>query len=215
MTPQRSRRYFRWRSALVGLAAVVMISLAGAWYFGMFNDNFRVVVPGQLYRSGQMTQVELRETIAAHGIRTILNLRGASVEPWYSEEVKAAKELGVRHVDIALSATCLPPPDKAADLVRAFREGPYPMLLHCRAGADRTGLACAVYEMAVARRSLDQALRGQLTWRYKHFAIGKWRAMDDFFELYRRTSGGKDLAQWILDDYPAIYARQNGASPPG
>ena len=213
MSLQRDRKHPRWRFVLAGGAVVAAIISISLWYLGVLNDNFRVVDRGKFYRSGQMSPRELRETVSAYGIRTIVNLRGMSVDPWHSQEVKAVSELGVRYVEIALSATSLPPPERAADLVRAFREGPYPMLIHCKGGADRTGLACAIYEMVVAHHSLDEALRAQLTWQCRHLPIGKWRAMDDFFDLYREMGRGKDLAQWIFDDYPAVYAKQNGVLP--
>jgi hypothetical protein len=38
--------------------------------------------------------------------------------------------------------------------------------------------------------------------------------MDDFFKLYRRTSQGKDLAQWIVEDYPDLYENQTQPSAP-
>jgi protein tyrosine phosphatase (PTP) superfamily phosphohydrolase (DUF442 family) len=158
-----------------------------------------------------MTEQDIRATVSAYGIKTIINLCREKREPWYSGEVKVAKELGLRHVDIGMNASQLPPPEKLAALLRVFAEGPYPILIHCWAGADRTGLACAIYRVVVEHDGFATAVSNNLTWRYGHFASGNARAMDDFFELYRQTGGGKDLAQWIVKDYPRLYEMRMGA----
>ena len=211
MTSRKDRKYSPWLFALGGLAIATTVIVICSWYLGLLTDNFRVVTRRKLYRSGQMSQRELRRTVSTYGIRTIINLQGASSEPWYSGELKTADALGVKHLDIGLCPSRLPPPDKAADLVRAFTQGEYPMLIHCYAGSDRTGLACAIYEMIVTHDPLNEALKEQLTWRCGHFAIGKVRAMDDFFELYRQTAGSKNLARWIVEDYPSHYIERRPA----
>ena len=54
--------------------------------------------------------------------------------------------------------------------------------IHCRIGADRTGLACALFELVVRRRPADLARR-QLSWRYGHvpWLDGRSHAMDQAF----------------------------------
>ena len=104
-----------------------------------------------------------------------------------------------------MNADKLPPPEKMKEMLQVFDDGPFPILIHCRAGADRTGLASTVYRVVVEHDRFAKAVRDNLTWRYGHFANGDAHAMDDFFTLYRRTSQGKDLAEWILEDYPELY----------
>lgn len=204
-----TQRYSRRRLWLIVVASLFVANLGGLYYIGKFTDNFRVVSPGRMYRSAQMSDHTLRKTITTYGIKTIINLRGASLEAWYTIEVKIARELGVNLVDIELDPTRLPPPDKLQMLLRVFSEGPYPILVHCQAGADRTGLASVIYKVVFEHEELSAALNAHLTWRQGHLPIGKTQAMDEFFALYRKTGRGKDLATWIREIYPVLYAMQD------
>jgi protein tyrosine/serine phosphatase len=42
----------------------------------LFGENFHAVVPGELYRSAQLSGSRLERHIQAEGIRTVINLRG-------------------------------------------------------------------------------------------------------------------------------------------
>ena len=83
----------RWRILLVAIGLLATTILLGLYYIGATTNNFRVVSPGRVYRSGQMTEQDIRAAISEHGIKTIVNLRGTKQEPWYSAEVKVAEEL--------------------------------------------------------------------------------------------------------------------------
>jgi protein tyrosine/serine phosphatase len=138
----------------------------------------------------------------------MINLKGVEKKPWYLDEIKAAEDMGIVHVDIGLNPWRLPPPKELVKLLDAFKTEPYPIWIHCQAGSDRTGLACVLYRVVQEHASLDEAIKDQLTWRYGHWAYGNARAMDTFFELYRQTGKTRDLVRWIMDDYPAIYAER-------
>ena len=204
-TPPKRKNSWRRRSLLAAVAVLAAAIVFGLYYMGVFTHNFGVVSRGMVYRSAQMSGEDIRATISKYGIKTIINLRGVKREPWYAKEAKIAQELGVTLVDIGMRADKLPPPDEMKEMLRVFREGPFPILIHCRAGADRTGLASTVYRVVVKHDRFAKAVSENLTWRYGHFAKGDAHAMDDFFTLYRRTSQGKDLAQWILEDYEDLY----------
>lgn len=159
-----------------------------------------------------MTDQALRRTINAYKIQTVINLKGTSKKPWYLAEKQAAEDCRILYLSVELNPWKLPPPDKLAILVHTFQKGPYPMLVHCNAGADRAGLASVLYRVVVEHAPLEVALSEQLTWRYGHFTLGKARAMDIFFDLYRQTGTGKDLVSWIIEDYPSIYHRHKAAA---
>jgi hypothetical protein len=208
----QKRKYFpiriRWRTSLVFLACIASFTLGFLWYIGLLNDNLRIVTPGKFFRSGQMDEESLYQTVQTYRIATIINLRGSNKGAWYPAERKAARESHAQHLNIELDATELPAPKALANLLQVFHTGPYPILVHCKAGADRAGLASTIYRMVIEKMSLDAAMSDQLTWHYGHFPFGQARAMSDFFELYRQTGKdrGKSLEQWILQDYPALYA---------
>jgi protein tyrosine/serine phosphatase len=206
MTERKMRISSRKQIALIVFGTVTILTLVPLWYVGIIGDNFRVVTSGKCYRSGQMNYKEICKTISQYKIRTVVNLTGVKKESWYLEEIKAAHEFGVKHVDIKLSSDKLPPPQEISGLLQALQNGPYPILIHCRAGSDRSGLACAIYRNIIENVALDVAVREQLTWRYGHISIGPTHAMDEFFDLYQQTNKGKGLASWIIEDYPSLYA---------
>jgi hypothetical protein len=92
-----------------------------------------------------------------------------------------------------------------AMLLNVLDKAPYPVLIHCSAGADRTGLACTLYENVYQHVPLDKAEDDQLTWHHGHFWFGQTHAMNDFFNLYRSTGNGMSLRDWIIKRYPAVY----------
>jgi protein tyrosine phosphatase (PTP) superfamily phosphohydrolase (DUF442 family) len=197
----------RVRRTVTAAGMFILFVLLFLRYIGVFGGNIRTVVPGQVYRSAQLTGSQLNSVLTTDHIRTIVNLRGGTMrDPWYREEVAACKRLGIDHVDVPLSARLLPPPGRLQELLAAFDQDPYPILFHCQGGADRSGLAGVLYLTLYKKVPLDVAEASQLTWRYGHISWGVAHAMDDFFRLYRKTSHGMNLRDWIDTRYPTLYA---------
>jgi len=97
---------------------------------------------GEVYRSAQLSPVEISTFAKAYGIKTIINLRGANPgKAWYDGEVAEARELGVAHLDFRMSARRELTATQAAELVALMKQAEKPLLIHCQAGADRSGLA--------------------------------------------------------------------------
>jgi hypothetical protein len=147
---RRSRRRRRLRRIALASAVVLLtLALSAAWIFRRpwFQGNLAVVDPGRVIRSAQPTS-QLPEWIREYQLRSILNLRGGSAADWwYGAEVKAARDGGVSFYDLPLSATRRPSRRELLILIDTLRSCPYPLLIHCKSGADRTGLASALYVM--------------------------------------------------------------------
>jgi protein tyrosine/serine phosphatase len=69
-----------------------------------------------------------------------------------------------------------------------LREAPKPLLIHSKSGADRVGLAAAIFQYAIAARTADEAGR-QLSIRYGHlpFILQETEAMDASFAEFVST----------------------------
>ena len=72
-----------------GLAAAAI--LIGLWALpgvrALVGDNFHLVIPDQVLRSGQLSDPELKRVVERHSIRSVINLRGSHPgEPWYDSE---------------------------------------------------------------------------------------------------------------------------------
>jgi len=155
-----------------------------------FLGNFHEVIPGELYRSGQPTAQALARYQKDHGVRTILNLRDEERGAWYQEEKRAAAALGIRLVDYPVSARGLDVAE-AERLAMLMAGLPKPLLIHCEHGANRTGLASAIYLDAVAKRS-DAVASRQLSPYYGHVPI-KGLGRYALYKSYRDFQEASDM----------------------
>lgn len=156
-----------------GGLAIVAVPLVFLTYFGVLQlmGNFHEVIPGQLYRSNQPSASQISSYVKDHGIKTIINLRGENEKSaWYRRETAASETLGITHIDFGMSAHKQLTMERVAALVQIMRDAPKPILIHCQSGADRTGLASAIYASLVA--GLDEGTaESQLSIRFGHLGI--------------------------------------------
>ncbi len=168
---------------LLALAVLMGALLAYAGYTIFYNANFHTIVSGEAYRSGQMDAAQLARTIHAYGIKSIINLRGTDAPAFYQGEVETAKRLGVQHYDYSLSAADEIPVPQMDEIIRTLRAAPKPVLIHCKAGSDRTGLVAALYCLTVRGETPAQADRELSIW-YGHISLSKTSAMDHSYWHY-------------------------------
>lgn len=173
------------RTALIAALLIASIAAgAGAWAgYLRLTGNFHEVVPGLFYRSAQLDAEGLANTIQTYGIRTVINLRGENPDQWYVDERRTATEAGVRYIDFGMSSGEDLTDARQDQLVTILTDAPRPMLVHCYAGADRSGLVSAAYQLVVGKRPPDEAA-GQLSFWYGHFPWlrSHTAAMDRSFE---------------------------------
>ena len=172
--------------ALLGAGLLLSPAIVcGGWALGVrASGNIHEVEPDQLYRSAQLSGPVLTDVIDRYGIRTVINLRGRNPgAEWYRDETAITARKGITHIDIEMSASKEPEAVTIDRLIEAFKTSSRPILVHCEAGADRSGLAAAIFELAFAHRPVSVAEK-QLSFYYGHFPwlASKTGAMDDAFE---------------------------------
>jgi protein tyrosine phosphatase (PTP) superfamily phosphohydrolase (DUF442 family) len=173
-----------------------------------FSRNFHVVTPGRVYRCAQPQTADLKQLVQAYAIRSVINLRGCcDPAPQYLEESRATHHLALAQYDICLSAGRLPAVHEMRRLVEVLDRAEYPLVLHCRRGADRTGMASAVVQLLQGDITLNTARR-QLSLRYGHLALGRPAYLDqflDFYEHWLQQQGREHSADlfrhWLLEEY--------------
>lgn len=175
------------------LGGVFALLLMGGIYLGILQvtGNFHEVVKGQFYRSAQLSPQKLTGYIERYGIRTVINLRGASPgKDWYDGEVAATRASGVTHLDFRMSAGKPLTQEESLALVKLMREAEGPILVHCMGGADRTGLASVMYLQQVAGVD-EETAEWQLSPLYGHINLPFLRAyaMDDTWETFEKLIG--------------------------
>ncbi len=185
---------------MVFICFFVVIVAARLWYMEE-QGNFHPITPVEAYRSAQLDQDELEYYLHKFNLRSIINLRGKNEgAPWYQIEITTCRELGVRHYDLRLSADKTPSSAKIEKLLGLFRVAPRPVLIHCKAGADRSGLAAALWKVVVDDAS-KSAAKEQLSIRYGHMPLGPTQVLDSFFENWvppTKTSVGAAKITGIL-----------------
>jgi protein tyrosine phosphatase (PTP) superfamily phosphohydrolase (DUF442 family) len=174
----------------------------------LFGWNFHTVIAGRVYRGAQPTPHFIEQLALDHGVRTIINLRGCGLPvDWYLQESQAVQDLGLNLEDICFSATRLPSSVELRRLVEVLDLAAYPVYLHCRRGADRTGMAAVIVMLLQPETKLAEA-RAQLGLWYGHVALGGTRVMDQFVDLYEEWLGKQGRAHdsatfrhWLLEEY--------------
>lgn len=162
------RGVLRWGLAACGALAAAVGAYAATL---VSTGNFHELVPSEAFRSAQPSQELILRLRREHGLATILNLRGASVgRPWYDDEAKAARAAGVQLISFRMSAATELTPDEVRRLIAIMRDAPKPILIHCRSGADRTGIASALY-LAALKGADEERAEWQLSPLYGHVAF--------------------------------------------
>jgi protein-tyrosine phosphatase len=151
------------------IAAAVLIVIGGlvAWNNGvrdrLFPKNFGVVEPGQLYRSGQISRWQIEPTLKNNGIKVIVALSAhasARLQPDIDAELATASALGIDLEVFPLGGDGTGQIEQYAAAIAAIdkakKEGK-PVLVHCVAGAQRTGGVIATYEMLVENKPAAEA----------------------------------------------------------
>ena len=163
---------------------IVLLLFLSASYFLYVEvqGNFHPITHGEAYRSAQLDGDEFEYYIKKYNIKSIVNLRGENHEAkWYRDEIKVSAEHNVQHYDISLSSSSQPDEDEIRSLIEIFKNAPRPVLIHCQAGADRSGLSAAIWKVVVDKEPKSEAEK-QLSIFYGHLPIGKTTAMDRFFQ---------------------------------
>jgi protein tyrosine/serine phosphatase len=194
-------------------APLALVALAGGTvsYERFINDNFHVVIAGKVYRSAQPDEDEVREWVSSYGLKTIINLRGDRKNSDVKEVAATAKELNVKYVAFSLPNTRLATAESLQQVAVTLETAQQPFLIHCKAGADRTGLASVMAAMAIGGQTYQQAKR-QLSPLYLHFDYDPQHigGVADQYERYCRekaggnTGGWREFRQWLFTEYRGL-----------
>ena len=200
------RRALDWTIRPLAIIAIVAGVFLPYQYF--WKRNLAVVVEGQVYRSAYPPPPRVTRWIDRLGLKTVVNLRGPSKFASYLDERRAVEEAGARMVDIRFSKRENPSVPNLRKLIHTLETGERPMLLHCRGGADRTGVASMMARMALAGESYEVARR-QLTLRHMHVGLRVKGELIEILPLYEAwcrsqglsTDGWPRFRHWLMNVY--------------
>jgi protein tyrosine/serine phosphatase len=187
-----------------------------AWINSLFVDhaflripwrNWGVVESGRLYRSNHPLPWQMRAAVTRHGIKSVINLRGHRADCGSDSLGRAAAAaLGLHHADQPFESRGAPHKDRLLKLITLYRTLPEPILIHCKSGADRTGLAAGVWHL-LQGRGAAAALR-ELSLRHGHIAAARTGILDAFFRAYAQAEArGLDFETWLIQEYEEAALR--------
>lgn len=158
-------------------------------------------IGGGMYRANQPSPKRIAK-LARNGIRTIVNLRGKSDQGYYLLEREACRHHRITLVDFCMYSRDTPKKDAIYGLKDIFERIEYPALMHCKSGADRTGIAGVLYRYFRLGDPVDVAVE-QLELKYLHIRHGRTGMLDFFFEefLAYQNTGNLSFPEWVDQVY--------------
>lgn len=176
---------------------------------GVFRAIYsnRHKVSDKLWRSSQPAPWQIAQA-ARRGIRTIVNLRGPHSRYSYRMQQDACRRHGLTLVNFRVHSRETPRLETLYGLRDLFARIEYPALLHCKSGADRAGLASALYLLVHEGRPIDEAM-AQLHLRFGHVRGAKTGILDHFLEQYRQANAASpiDFFDWVETGYDPAAVR--------
>lgn len=149
--------------------------------FRLFYLNKHALAPGA-WRSAQPAPHQIA-ALARDGVKTIVNLRGPRTCGSYWLEQEACRRHGITLVDYQVRSRAAPTREEFAGAKAVLEQVEYPMLLHCKSGADRAGLMSVLYRHVKLGEPIEIARR-ELSLKYGHIRQSDTGVLDAVFERY-------------------------------
>ena len=163
----------------------------------------------EMYRENQPSPKRIAE-LAQMGIKTIINLRGVSPKGFYLLEEEACKAHGITLVNFRMYSRDVHTVEAIKGARDLFESIEYPAIMHCKSGADRTGIMGVLYKHFKMGQPIEEAIE-QLSLKYLHVRQGKTGMLDFFFEDYLAYAKDHDISfmKWVetVYDPPDVKSR--------
>jgi len=178
------------------------------WYYWLVDHAWvRLLVTNfyhvdeDVWRSNQPGRRQLRR-LKAQGLSAVLSLRGDTKHASFIVEKRAVEEVGLPLHYVRMRAQRLPKPEAILAALDKIRTLPKPLLVHCKSGADRTGLIITLYRHVIKGEPLAEA-RKSLAWYYAHASWGKAGVVHEMLDAYARDNEatGIGFEDWVRTRY--------------
>lgn len=155
------------------------------------------LVTDRVLRGPQPNPFQIRFLAWFHGIRTIVNLRGPNRFGSYALEREMCARKGIKLENCIFWSREPPTRDQIHAFKALIERIEYPALFHCKSGADRAGMASALYLILQEGCSVTEAAR-QLNGN-GHMRTGPTGVLDAFFVQYLKDTAEKpmDFMAWV------------------
>lgn len=173
----QDERLRRWKWMLsIGVCCIAALGLAiETWganvKYRFVAKRWGVVVPNALYRSGQISKWMLEKQIQEHQIGAIIDMNG--IEPTDEHqcfEIEFAKRTKLPLYRFSMRGDGTGDITRHADAIETIercRREKTPVLVHCSAGAQRTGGVVAMYRVLVQGWTTEKAREEMIRYDWK------------------------------------------------
>ncbi len=160
----------------------------GAWIFALPLGAADIEAPGvpnfhqvneHLYRGGQPADAGW-SNLAKLGVKTVIDLRLAS-EHSINREARAVERAGMVYVSQPMARLQAPTHEEIRKILSLLdSSAQWPVFIHCRRGADRTGTVIACYRIAHYQWANEEALREARTYGLSPLEVGMRHFIQNF-----------------------------------
>ncbi len=173
---------------------------------GFLRTHFRNKhdLGGGMYRENQPNPKRVA-VWAKEGIKTVLNLRAESPKGFYLLEREACEAHGLTLINFRMFSRDIHSVAKIKAAKELFEKIEYPAVMHCKSGADRTGIMGVLYRHFKLGEPIETAIR-QLSFKYMHIKHGKTGMLDFFFEEYLAYNAKSPInfMDWVETIYDPV-----------
>jgi uncharacterized protein (TIGR01244 family) len=132
---------------------------------------------------------------ARRGIKTVINLRGEQSYGTRWLEQQACARHGLTLIDLTLRSRAAPSRAEFQAMKDVLTKAEYPILVHCKSGADRAGLMSVMISHLHDGLPIREALK-QLSLRYGHVRSADTGVLDAVFQRYLADEARTGIAFW-------------------
>lgn len=158
----------------------------------LYNNRHRI--SNNAWRSAQPTPHHIG-WIARQGVKTVINLRGDQSFGTRWLEEQACRRHGLTLVDLKAGSRTAPSKETLFAMRDLLRHAEYPILVHCKSGADRAGLMSVIVHHEKDGVPILQA-REHLSLRYGHFKHADTGVLDAVFDRYITDNEKQPIEFW-------------------
>ena len=160
------------------------------------------------FRSNHPSPAFIKKLHNKYGVKTIISMRRADTTGAYLLEKEACDKYGITLINHPMSSRSLPDVEKVLQAKQILETAEYPILIHCKSGADRAGMMSIFYKLFIEKQTIDEALK-QLSMKYGHFRWAETGKLDYFFDdylTYRKRYPETEFLDWLENHYdkPAL-----------
>ena len=139
------------------------------WIRAIYDNYF--MVDEKLHRSSHPSYSTLKKA-ASLGVTQVISLRHPGKISYQLLEEVWTDRLGLKFISYSMSASDISDPSTYLHILGQINNNRGKTLIHCKSGADRSGLLSALYLLNQSVPQIQKSLQ-MLNWKFGHFGLGK------------------------------------------